>query len=189
MGIFFSHKVEHRHGSKRVSRKTAKIEMKIKQEELKQLKQQRRQQEWTDLRERVEQRKVQQQVQQYAPTYVEESTINVNEEVKTDVNQTLIEEIHKQQTKLTELLTYKKHLKANSPKLTKLESFVTVVMVLIFILTFSTIIIPCIAVVVGGCILGNMDTEHNRHGKELTRVNNEIKATQKLLQELKNNII
>ena len=186
MGIFFSHKVEHRHGSKKVSRKTTKIEMKIKQEELKQLKQQRRQQQWMELQQRVEQQQVQ---QQYAPTYAKESTININEEVKTEVNQTLIEEIHKQQTKLTELLTYKEHLKANSPNLTKLESFVTIMTVLIFILTFSTIIIPFITVVVGGCILNNMDTEHNRHGKELTRVNNEIKATQKLLQELKNNII
>ena len=191
MGIIFTDKVEHRHGSKKVSRKTAKIEMKIKQEELKQLKQQRRQQQWLDLQERVQQQQVQ---QQYVPTYVEETPPTptteqvINDETKAEVNQTTLEEIKKEQEKLTELLTYQQQLKANKPSLTKLESFITIMTVLITIFTLPTIIIPCLTIVISGCTLNKMDTEHNRHSKELARVKNEIQTTQKLLQELRNNL-
>ena len=196
MGIIFTDKVEHRHGSKKVSRKTAKIEMKIKQEELKQLKQQRRQQQWLDLQERVQQQQVQQQEMQQlnnVPTYVEtptqvETTPTINQETKDQVNQATLEKMQEQQAKLTELLTYQQQLKANKPSLTKLESFITIMTVLITIFTLPTIIIPCLTIVISGCTLNKMDTEHNRHSKELARVKNEIQTTQKLLQELRNNL-
>lgn len=190
MGIIFTDKVEHRHGSKKVSRKTAKIEMKIKQEELKQLKQQRRQQQWLDLQERVQQQQL-----NNIPTYVppvQESTPTVNQEVSQEVrqqiNQTTLEQLQEQQTRLTELLTYQQQLKAIQPKLTKLESFIVITMLVVFVLTLPTIIIPCLSVVIGGCILNSLDTESTQHRKEVQRVNGEIKGVQKSLQELRKNL-
>lgn len=191
MGIIFTDKVEHRHGSKKVSRKTAKIEMKIKQEELKQLKQQRRQQQWADLQERVQQQQMQKQVQQQYVSPVQEiPTVNqeVNQEVRQQINQTTLEQLQEQQTRLTELLTYQQQLKAIQPKLTKLESFIVITMLVVFVLTLPTIIIPCLSVVISGCILNSLDTESTRHRKEVQRVNGEIKGVQKSLQELRKNL-
>ena len=190
MGIIFTDKVEHRHGSKKVSRKTAKIEMKIKQEELKQLKQQRRQQQWLDLQERVQQQQLN-NIPTYVPPVQESTpTVNqeVNQEVRQQINQTTLEQLQEQQTRLTELLTYQQQLKAIQPKLTKLESFIVITMLVVFVLTLPTIIIPCLSVVISGCILNSLDTESTRHRKEVQRVSGEIKGVQKTLQELRNNL-
>ena len=194
MGIFFTDKVEHRHGSKKVSRKTAKIEMKIKQEELKQLKQQRRQQEWEQLQQfhqTQQQQKIEQQYiqQQYAEQQYEQYRRSVSEEKVAESNQTILNKIQEQQTRLAELLAYKQYLTVNAPKQTGLEIFLAFAMLLTVIFTLPTIIIPVIAIVVYGSITNNMNTESSRHNKEVTRVNNEIKATQKTIQVLEKSVI
>ena len=194
MGIFFTDKVEHRHGSKKVSRKTAKIEMKIKQEELKQLKQQRRQQEWEQLQQfhqTQQQQKIEQQYiqQQYAEQQYEQYRRSVSEEKVAESNQTILNKIQEQQTRLTELLAYKQYLTVNAPKQTGLEIFLAFAMLLTVIFTLPTIIVPVIAIVAYGSITDNMNTDFNRHNKEVTRVNNEIKATQKTIQVLEKSVI
>lgn len=201
MGIFFTDKVEHRHGSKKVSRKTAKIEMKIKQEELKQLKQQTRQQEWERLQQarqaqqqyKLEQQYIQQQYkeqqQQQYEQYKAVQEPTVDKEKLAEVNKATLDKIQEQQTKLTELLAYKEYLMANKPNTTKLEGFMVCVILLIMFFTLPTIIIPLITLMVGGSILGNLDTELNKHNKEVTRVNNEIKATQKTIQVLSKSVV
>ena len=194
MGIFFTDKVEHRHGSKKVSRKTAKIEMKIKQEELKQLKQQTRQQEWERLQQAsqaLKQHNAEQQYiqQQYAQQQYEQYRQSISEEKVAETNQTILNKIQEQQARLTELLAYKQYLMVNKPKQTGLEIFLVWVMLLIVFFTLPTIIVPLIAIVACGSILNSLDTEFSRHNKEVTRVNNEIKATQKTIQNLGKSVI
>jgi Skp family chaperone for outer membrane proteins len=194
MGIFFTDKVEHRHGSKKVSRKTAKIEMKIKQEELKQLKQQTRQQGWERLqqaRQAQQQYNAEQQYiqQQYAQQQYEQYRQSISEEKVVEANQTILNKIQEQQERLTELLAYKQYLMVNKPKQTGLEIFLAWAMLLTIFFTFPTIIVPCIAIVVYGSITNRLDTEFSRHNKEVTRVNNEIRATQKTIQNLGKSVI
>jgi Skp family chaperone for outer membrane proteins len=194
MGIFFTDKVEHRHGSKKVSRKTAKIEMKIKQEELKQLRQQTRQQEWERLqqsRQAQQQYHAEQQYiqQQYAQQQYEQYRQSISEEKVAEANQTILNKIQEQQERLTELLAYKQYLMVNKPKQTGLEIFLTWAVLLTIFFTLPTIIVPLIALVVYGSVTNSLDTEFSRHNKEVTRVNNEIKATQKTIQNLGKSVI
>jgi hypothetical protein len=193
MGIFFTDKVEHRHGSKKVSRKTAKIEMKIKQEELKQLREQgrmqRRQQfvqQYCQPVEPVAVPVVEQPVPVQQPVFTEPA---ISQETKEQVNATTLNEIQQQQAKLTGLITYQQQLKANTPKMTKLECFITIATYTIFFMTLPTIIGPCLAIVVGGCWINTLDTEHTRHNKEIKSVTNEIKTTKEIICQLKANLL
>lgn len=190
MGIIFTDKVEHRHGSKKVSRKTAKIEMKIKQEELKQLKQQRRQQQWLDLQERVQQQQVQQQyVPTVSPTTETQQEIiqpTITEEQQTTLNEETLAQIKEQQDKLGQLLTQQQQLKANEPPLTKKENAMIIGLILTLVITIPiSFLIGVISFLIWCVVIASANTPHNTWTNEKNRIEKEIKATQELIATLK----
>lgn len=190
MGIIFTDKVEHRHGSKKVSRKTAKIEMKIKQEELKQLKQQRRQQQWLDLQERVQQQQVQQQyVPTVSPTTETQQEIiqpTITEEQQTTLNEETLAQIKEQQDKLGQLLTQQQQLKANEPRLTKKENAMIIGLFLTLVITIPiSFLIGVISFLIWCVVIASVNTPHNAWTNEKNRIEKEIKATQELIATLK----
>lgn len=184
MGIIFTDKIEHRHGSKKVSRKTAKIEMKIKQEELKQLKRQRQ---WEE-----RQRFVQQHMQQQPPQVEIQQEIiqpTITEEQRATLNEETLAQIKEQQDKLGQLLTLQQQLKANQPELTKKENAMIIGLILTLVITIPiSFLIGAISFLIWCVVIGSVDTPHTRWTNEKNRVEKEIKATQELIAKLKESV-
>ena len=194
MGIF-THKVEYRHGSKKVSRKTAKIEMKIKQEELKQLKRQRQ---WEE-QQRFLQRWEQQQKQDNTPTIQVNEQVEITEQVvqqspiteeqKIKINEETLMQIKEQQDKLGQLLTQQQQLKANQPPLTKKENAMIIGLILTLVVTIPvSFLVGAISFLIWCVVIGSVDTPHTRWTNEKNRIEKEIKTTQELIAKLKGSV-
>lgn len=189
MGIIFTDKVEHRHGSKKVSRKTAKIEMKIKQEELKQLKRQRQ---WEERQRFVQQHMQQQPPQVEIPQVEIQQEIiqpTITEEQRATLNEETLAQIKEQQDKLGQLLTQQQQLKANQPELTKKENAMIIGLILTLVITIPiSFLIGAISFLIWCVVIGSVDTPHTRWTNEKNRVEKEIKATQELIAKLKESV-